>query len=202
MSAGRGFLAVAVLALTVACSPDTPENEAAANDALQSAESATLGEQAGDQSDGQQGADPALNGEDIPTDFARTAWRIEDSDGARYTTYLDDGGRYRDFRNGDLWHVGSWEVDDEGRLCLSPEQDAAGRESGADDAQGSQTSFCWTPRGMDGDGGMIIKASSGKRVRLQQVDYEAPESAPSGQDAGDAGSAPSSGTGPEASAPA
>ena len=167
MSAGRGFLAVAVLALTVACSPDTPENEAAANDALQSAESATLGEQAGDQSGGQQGADPALNGEDIPTDFARTAWRIEDSDGARYTTYLDDGGRYRDFRNGDPWHSGSWEVDDEGRLCLTPEADETSDETAP--------VTCWTPRGMDGDSGMIVQASSGKRVRLQQVEYRAAE---------------------------
>ena len=189
---GRRLVPIA-LVLLAACSPDTPENEIAGGQTFKTVEAgATGGEDTGS----------ALNDEDLPNDFARTAWRIEDDEGAIYTTFLDDGGRYRDFRNGDLWHVGSWEVDDEGRLCLSPEQDAAGRESGADDAQGSQTSFCWTPRGMDGDGGMIIKASSGKRVRLQQVDYEAPESAPSGQDAGDAGSAPSSGTGPEASAPA
>lgn len=169
MNAGRGFLAVAVLALVAACSPDTPENEIAANDALQSAEGAALGDQGGERSGGQQGADPALNSEDIPADFARTAWRIEDADGARYTTYLDDGGRYRDFRNGDLWHSGSWEVDDEGRLCLTPEAD----ETSDDTAPVT----CWSPRGMDGDSGMIVQASSGKRVRLQQVEYRAAEDA-------------------------
>jgi hypothetical protein len=46
---------------------------------------------------------------------------------------------------------------------------------------------------MDGDGGMIVQASSGKRVRLQQVDYRAPE-AESGEAVSDTGS--------DASAPA
>ena len=168
MSARRVFLALAVLTLTAACSPDTPENEIAANDALQSAEGAAMGEQVGGGSTGED-ADPALNDEDIPADFARTAWRIEDADGARYTTYLDDGGRYRDFRNGDLWHSGSWEVDDERRLCLTPEAD------GTSDDTAPVT--CWSPRGMDGDSGMIVQASSGKRVRLQQVEYRAAEDA-------------------------
>mgnify|MGYP002628148320 CR=1 FL=1 len=166
MSAGRALLPLAALTLAVACSPDTPENEVAANDALQSAEQAALGETGGGGADAE-GSSPALDDENLPTDFARTAWRVEDADGARYTTYLDDGGLYRDFRNGDLWHSGRWEVDGEGRLCLTPEADETSDETAP--------ITCWSPRGMDGDSGMIVQASSGKRVRLQQVEYRAPE---------------------------
>jgi len=72
------------MALLAACSPDTPENEVAAGNALEAAESGSAE---------QESATAGLNGEDVPADFARTAWRVEDEDGARYTTFLDDGGR-------------------------------------------------------------------------------------------------------------
>ena len=165
MKAARLFGPMAALAVLAACSPDTPENEVAAGSALEVAEAGA----ASAESEG-----PALNGEDLPSDFARTAWRVEDEDGARYTTYLDEGGVYRDLRNGDPWHSGSWEVDEDGRLCLTPEtDDTASTDAGEED---TAPRTCWTPRGMDGDGGMIVQASSGKRVRLQQVDYRAPDS--------------------------
>ena len=40
-------------------------------------------------------------GEPAPEVFAATAWRVLAADGARYTTYLDQDGTYRDLRNGD-----------------------------------------------------------------------------------------------------
>ena len=54
--------------------------------------------------------EPVAAAEDtsLPGDFAETAWRITSEDGARYTTYLDRDGSYRDLRNGDLWQEGQW----------------------------------------------------------------------------------------------
>ena len=187
MIAPRLLATVTGLALVGACSPDTPENEIAAGNALDAAEGGSAE---------QESETTALNDEGLPNDFARTAWRVEDEDGARYTTFLDDGGRYRDLRNGDPWHSGSWEVDAENQLCLTPDtDDETGSEGAAETAQEPSEGprSCWNPRGMDGDGGMIVQASSGKRVRLQQVDYRAPDAEDSTAD---------SDTGSEASAPA
>ena len=47
------------------------------------------------------------SGEPAPEVFVATAWRAVAADGARYTTYLDADGTYRDLRNGDPWQTGS-----------------------------------------------------------------------------------------------
>ena len=166
MTPHHRLLPIAALAFLAACSPESPESEAAAGAAMEAAQ--------GDAASADNGAD-ALDGSDLPDDFARTAWRVEDEDGARYTTYLDEGGRYRDFRNGDPWHSGSWEVDADGRLCLEPESETGDAENGAGAGGGTAPRRCWNPEGMDGDGGMIVQSGSGRRVRLQQTEYRAPQ---------------------------
>ena len=97
-----------------------------------------------------------------PDQFSGTAWRSIAEDGARYTTYFDPGGRYRDLRNGDPWQEGAWTLNDvEGRqLCFTPDGENA-----------QQT--CWEPGAMDGE---ALFASNGtQRIRLKRVDYSAPE---------------------------
>lgn len=100
----------------------------------------------------------------LPSEFNRTAWRITSDDGARYTTYLDENGRYRDFRNGDPWQEGTWETDSEDRLCFLPDEEGAALS-------------CWTPDRMDGNDAMIASGQGGTRIKLQQVDYIPPAEA-------------------------
>jgi len=97
----------------------------------------------------------------LPNEFSRTAWRARDGSGALYTTFLDPGGRYRDLRNGDPWQQGAWEYDEEDRLCFTPD---------AEESLGQ----CWRPERMDQSGDMIVTSSSGRRVRLDSVEYRAP----------------------------
>lgn len=98
---------------------------------------------------------------DLPAEFIRTAWRIVAEDGARYTTYLDEDGRYRDLRNGDPWQEGTWENDGEDRLCFLP------------DAEGAVLR-CWHPDRMEGRDSMIVSGENGVRIRLQRADYVPP----------------------------
>lgn len=98
----------------------------------------------------------------LPNEFSRTAWRTRDESGAQYTTFLDPAGRYRDMRNGDPWQEGAWEYDDEDRICFTPD---------AEDALGQ----CWNPERMDDGGRMIVTSASGRRVRLESVEYRRPE---------------------------
>lgn len=98
-----------------------------------------------------------------PEAFAGTAWRAIARDGARYTTYLDTDGRYRDLRNGDPWHSGSWrylEGEDNRRLCLKP-----------DDENGLER--CWEPGRMSGET-MRAESDSGTLIELERVDYQPP----------------------------
>lgn len=100
----------------------------------------------------------------LPTMFAQTAWRSTSEDGSSFTTYLDDGGRYRDVRDGEPWQDGTWDFDKagDGRLCLTP-KDPNGVER------------CWEPDTMR-DGKLIMTSSAdGHRIALERVDYALPE---------------------------
>ena len=102
-------------------------------------------------------------GDPAPEAFAATAWRVVAEDGARYTTYLDAGGSYRDLRNGDPWQVGSWSYSDGEtgkRLCLTP-----AAEGGVE--------RCWEPGRMSGE---TMRATSGRglTIKLERVEYQPP----------------------------
>jgi hypothetical protein len=102
----------------------------------------------------------------MPTSFAATAWLSEADDGARYTTFLDADGTYRDLRNGDPWQTGSWTYNDagDGRLCFTP-----------DAKNGVQR--CWLPDSMNGEAMDVIGGTDSRRVELQPVDYTPPPEA-------------------------
>ncbi len=95
----------------------------------------------------------------VPDGFARTAWRVMAEDGARYTTYLDADGSYRDLRNGDPWHEGQWTytTGDTPRLCLEPEGENA-------------VERCWEPGPSDGDT-MEATGDDGRTIELERVEY-------------------------------
>ncbi len=105
-------------------------------------------------------ADPA------PEGFAATAWRADAENGARYTTYLDPDGTYRDLRNGDPWQRGSWSytAGDEARLCFTPEAEGGVRR-------------CWTPEPLS-DETMAATDAQGRRIELERVEYAPPPEAP------------------------
>ena len=91
--------------------------------------------------------------------MADTAWLSVGSDGSVQTTFLDPGGRYRDFRNGIAADTGSWEARPDGAVCFNP-----------DDGRGD----CWTSSAFESDGSAIITSADGKRVELKRITYVAP----------------------------
>ena len=105
----------------------------------------------------------AVEDTSLPGDFAETAWRITSEDGARYTTYLDRDGSYRDLRNGDLWQKGQWTFNATGdeRLCFIPDE-----EYGVE--------RCWKPESMTDDL-MDATGPQDRRIELQRVDYRLPD---------------------------
>ena len=105
-----------------------------------------------------------------PDTLAETAWLARSDDGARYVTYLDKDGTYRDMRNGDPFQEGEWSYAEgpEGKqLCFKP-QDEGGVET------------CWMP-GRTKDGLMAATGPGGRRIELEKVAYE-----PAGDAEGDA----------------
>ncbi|MGI8942955.1 MAG: hypothetical protein ACR2FJ_01735 [Qipengyuania sp.] len=100
--------------------------------------------------------------EEPPGEFVRTAWRVLGENGARYTTYLDEDGTYRDLKNGELWQTGSWSFGEDEKLCLTPED-----ENGA--------TRCWDPLRMEGKDALIVVSDADRRVRLEKVDYRIPD---------------------------
>ncbi|MFW2349771.1 hypothetical protein [Qipengyuania sp.] len=111
-------------------------------------------------------ATPTPSEAPAPEALAATAWRTLSEDGARYTTYLDPDGSYRDLRNGDPWQTGSWRYIDgeEGkRLCFKP-----------DDENGLER--CWEPGRVSGDT-MRAKGDSGITIELERVEYQPPAEA-------------------------
>lgn len=102
-------------------------------------------------------------GQPAPDVFAATAWRAVAEDGARYTTYLDAEGTYRDFRNGDLWQEGAWthaEGEEQRLLCFTP-----------DDENGVER--CWEPGRMVDDT-MKVSEPAGLTIELERVEYLPP----------------------------
>ena len=104
------------------------------------------------------------------SEFSDTAWRVMAEDGARYVTYIDADGTYRDFRNGEPWQEGSWKFDPAEEsgdgvdlLCFMPDAE-----------DGSER--CWEP-GRLLDDELIVTSGGGRRVALEKVTYSAPEGA-------------------------
>jgi hypothetical protein len=91
--------------------------------------------------------------------MADTAWLSVGSDGSVQTTFLDPGGRYRDFRNGVAADTGSWEGRPDGTVCLNP-----------DEGRGD----CWTSSAFNEDGSALVTSADGKRVELKRITYIAP----------------------------
>ena len=99
-----------------------------------------------------------------PKELVETAWRAISEEGARFTTYLDENGTYRDLRNGDPYQTGSWTYIEASRgkmLCFTP-----------DDENGVET--CWEPGTRDGET-LIMTGPAGRRIELTSVEYIAPE---------------------------
>lgn len=95
-----------------------------------------------------------------PDSISETAWLARAEDGARFVTYFDPGGTYRDMRNGDFMQSGGWTyADGPGgkQICLEPDE-----ENGV--------KMCWQPDRMDGET-MIAIGPEGRRIELQRVDY-------------------------------
>lgn len=97
-----------------------------------------------------------------PEIFAGSAWRSISADGARYTTYLDSDGTYRDLRNGDPWQSGTWRYDVEAGplLCLTPDADGG-------------VERCWKPGKMRGQT-MTATGEGERRIHLERVEYTPP----------------------------
>lgn len=94
-----------------------------------------------------------------PMLMADTGWLSVGSDGSVQTTFLDTGGRYRDFRNGIAADTGAWERRPDGSVCFSP-----------DAGQGE----CWSADRPDKDGSIIVTSADGKRVEIKPITYSAP----------------------------
>ena len=138
----RNFLIAGLALAAVAC---TPAEE----------ESATDGEVSAAENSGKPHEGPA------PEVFAGTAWRSTADDGARFTTYFDEGGTYRDMRNGDEWQTGTWRYVEAGPLlCFIPDGDDVAET-------------CWKPGKMRGDT-MEATDADDRRIELEKVDYVPP----------------------------
>lgn len=99
-----------------------------------------------------------------PETLDGTAWRSNAEDGARFVTYLDADGTYRDLRNGEAYQTGIWTYASGARgklLCFTPEEEA-----------GVKT--CWEPGRREGDN-MIVTGPGGRRVELTGATYMPPE---------------------------
>lgn len=96
--------------------------------------------------------------------LSESGWLTVGEDGAVYTTFLDAGGTYRDFRNGSPMQSGTWARREDGRLCFVPE---------AVDRVGA----CWRTGKVSEDGTMRATNSQGRAIELKRVTYLAPPAA-------------------------
>ncbi|WP_298307139.1 hypothetical protein [uncultured Erythrobacter sp.] len=108
-------------------------------------------EAAGDAATNEPPAEPML--------MADTGWLSVGSDGSVQTTFLDTGGRYRDFRNGVAMDTGDWEQRPDGSVCFSPDAGQGG---------------CWSADQPEKDGSIIVTSADGKRVEIKPITYTAP----------------------------
>ncbi len=105
-------------------------------------------------------SEPSSDNPNLPAEYLETAWRTMAEDGARYVTYLDSDGTYRDLRNGDAFQTGTWAFADGpngGQLCFNPEGENA-RES------------CWQPEVMRDDS-LFVRGPEDRRIELTRVEY-------------------------------
>ena len=115
----------------------------------------------------------------LPAKFAGTAWRSLAEDGARYTTYLDQDGQYRDLRNGDAYQAGTWAYatgERGGELCFDPEGE-------------NTKSTCWRPDRMKDDM-LIVRGPGDRRIQLERVDYIIPDAGTNAETEADDADAP------------
>ncbi|NVD44784.1 hypothetical protein [Qipengyuania atrilutea] len=93
-------------------------------------------------------------------EFSGTAWRAIGEDGARFTTYLDADGTYRDLRNGDFYQTGGWNFDGE-EICFTPENE-------------SDRGDCWSP-GVLRDDTVTMSRGDDFNIELEKVEYTPPD---------------------------
>ncbi|MXO86667.1 hypothetical protein GRI38_11590 [Altererythrobacter aurantiacus] len=108
-----------------------------------------------------QNAAPVEEAESV-TQFQNTAWRSISEDGARFTTYFDPDGTYRDLRNGDPYQTGTWEFSDGETLCFFPEEEG-------------NRGDCWNTGALRGDTLSATRVRDEFRIELERVDYAAPD---------------------------
>ncbi|WP_407875644.1 hypothetical protein [Qipengyuania nanhaisediminis] len=92
--------------------------------------------------------------------MAGTAWLTVGTDGAVQTTFVDEDGRYRDFRNSEPFGQGSWEQRPDGTICFEPD---------------SGTGACWEiePDGSETD--IFATDSEGRRIDIKRITYAPPQ---------------------------
>lgn len=101
---------------------------------------------------------------------AASGWLSVGSDGSVQTTFLDAGGRYRDFRNGTAADIGKWEARADGSLCFTP-------DTGRGD--------CWSAGMLEDDGSSIVTSASGRRVEIKRITYAAPSGDEAAEETGE-----------------
>ena len=117
------------------------------------------------------GAADAGVAEESSLTLAETAWLVVGQDGAVYTTFLDRDGTYRDFRNGEAVHSGTWERRSDGQICFTPGEEGYSGE-------------CWNPDQPGKDGTLRIHGEGERTVELKRIAYAAPGDG-NGDDSGD-----------------
>ena len=149
LSSAALLLALAALSLS-ACEAQTGDESGGLADNAPAAE--TAAPEADE--DGRESADIAT---------AESGWLTVGIDGAVQTTFLDSGGRYRDFRNGELNAEGGWHRRPDGRLCFEPDEGLPA---------------CWqiepSDTGANGDSEAIAEDEDGKRVVIRRISYVGP----------------------------
>lgn len=150
------ILALACAGLLAACAGEVESSEEPSNEEEASAPPV------GDAQVEAAATEPIVPSPAIPSEYTRTAWRVIGEDGARYVTYLDEDGRYRDLRNGEPYQEGEWEFGVDDRLCFTPDDEAALGE-------------CWEPERMSLDDELIMESDDGQRIQLSKITYRPPE---------------------------
>ena len=99
--------------------------------------------------------------------MAETAWLSVSEEGAVFTTFLDPDGRYRDLRDGQIVHTGSWEQNASSELCFSPDSGAGA---------------CWKHGAPGLDGVMRATNGVGRSIEVKRITYT-PRADPAPSDA-------------------
>ncbi|EAQ28775.1 hypothetical protein NAP1_14288 [Erythrobacter sp. NAP1] len=97
--------------------------------------------------------------ESITLAVTDSGWLTVGTDGAVQTTFFDEGGRYRDLRNGAPFAQGSWEQRPDGTICFEPD---------------SGLGACWETEAEDENGLVIATNGDGKSIEIKRVTYLPP----------------------------